>query len=103
MKEAYAFIFPSFHESFGMPLVEAMACGVPVITSNVTACPEITGNAGLYIDPHDTTALRSAMQKLMEDTALHNLLAANALERVKDFSWEKTARLHETLFSRYIV
>ncbi len=103
MKEAYAFIFPSLHESFGMPLLEAMACGVPVITSNVTACPEIAGNAGLLVHPHHTAELSAAMQQIMTDTALHQQLAANALERAKDFSWEKTARLHETLFFRYIV
>ena len=103
MKEAYVFIFPSFHESFGMPLLEAMACGVPIITSNSTACPEITGNAGLFIDPHSTSELKDAMQKLMADAVLHKQLSENALERAKGFSWEKTARLHETLFLRSIV
>jgi glycosyltransferase involved in cell wall biosynthesis len=101
MKEAYAFIFPSLHESFGMPLVEAMACGVPLITSNTTACPEIMGDAGMAVDPLSVADIRHAMEKIMNDSALHDALVQKALLRAKDFSWEKTARLHETIFRRY--
>ena len=100
MKEAYAFIFPSIHESFGMPLVEAMACGVPVITSNSTACPEIIANAGILVNPLSAEEIKNAIVKLLQDKNLHDELAKNALERAKDFSWEKTARLHEEIFKR---
>ena len=100
MKEAYAFIFPSIHESFGMPLVEAMACGVPVITSNSTACPEIIANAGILVNPLSSEEIKNAIIKLLQDKNLHDELAKNALERAKDFSWEKTARLHEEIFKR---
>jgi glycosyltransferase involved in cell wall biosynthesis len=103
MKGAYSFVFPSIHESFGMPLLEAMACGVPVITSNTTACPEIVRDAGILVDPHSAIELSAAMKNMMQDKALHDSLSKNALERAKDFSWEKTARLHEELFKRHLV
>ncbi|MDB5228835.1 MAG: hypothetical protein JWN78_3028 [Bacteroidota bacterium] len=103
MKGAYTFIFPSIHESFGMPLLEAMACGVPVITSNTTACPEVCDHAGIFVDPLSVSEIQSAIEKIMQDKELHDQLSKNALERTKDFSWEKTARLHEELFKRHIV
>lgn len=102
MKEAYAFIFPSHHESFGMPLVEAMACGVPVITSNTTACPEIVKDAGIAVDPTSTDALKAAIEKICTDKAWREELSKRALERAKDFSWAKSARLHETLFKQVL-
>jgi glycosyltransferase involved in cell wall biosynthesis len=101
MRSAYAFIFPSIHESFGMPLVEAMACGTPVITSNTTACPEIVQDAGLLVDPYSVNEIRQAIEKITTDEALRKTLAARAEERAKDFSWEKTARLHLEVFRRF--
>jgi glycosyltransferase involved in cell wall biosynthesis len=103
MKGAYAFVFPSLHESFGMPLLEAMACGVPLITSNTTACPEIAGNAGILVDPQSAEAVKEAIRTILADLPLHDELSKNALGRAKDFSWEKTARLHEELFKRQIL
>jgi glycosyltransferase involved in cell wall biosynthesis len=102
MKEAYAFIFPSIHESFGMPILEAMACGVPVITSNTTACPEITANAGVLVNPFSVEEIKNAMENLMQNKMLHDELSANALERARDFNWEKCARLHEEIFKRFL-
>jgi glycosyltransferase involved in cell wall biosynthesis len=102
MKEAYAFVFPSFHESFGMPLVEAMACGVPVITSNKTACPEIVKDAGLFVQPESVEDLQRALEKICTDKELRDSLAQHALERAKDFSWAKSARLHETVFTQQL-
>jgi glycosyltransferase involved in cell wall biosynthesis len=101
-KEAYGFIFPSIHESFGMPMLEAMACGVPVITSNITACPEIVQDAGLCVDPYSVKSLQKAMEQLMADKLLHDDLSGKALERAAHFSWEKTARLHEVIFQRFV-
>lgn len=101
MRGAYAFIFPSIHESFGMPLVEAMASGTPVITSNTTACPEIVQDAGLFVDPYSTESIRESIRSLCRDHALRDELARKALERARDFSWEKTARLHLEVFKRY--
>lgn len=102
MKEAYTFIFPSIHESFGMPLVEAMACGVPVITSKTTACAEIVANAGILVNPLSSVEIKNAIIKIMLNKKLHDDLAANSLERAKNFSWEKCARLHEEIFKRFV-
>jgi len=101
MKEAYAFVFPSLHESFGMPLVEAMACGVPIITSNTTACPEIVENAGVLVNPLSTVELTNAIQQLITNKSLQHKLSELALKRAESFNWQKTARLHETIFLRY--
>lgn len=101
LKSAYAFVFPSIHESFGMPLLEAMACGVPVITSNSTACKEIASDAAILVNPNEATEIRNAMQLLMNDKNLHDSLSKNALEKASMFSWEKSAFLHAAVFKRY--
>lgn len=101
MKNAYAFIFPSLHESFGMPLVEAMACGTPLITSNTTACPEIVKDAGITLNPEDEQAIANAIVQ-MENSETHERLSKAALARAQDFSWEKSALLHLEIFKRVI-
>jgi glycosyltransferase involved in cell wall biosynthesis len=101
MRGAYAFIFPSIHESFGMPLVEAMASGTPVITSSVSACPEIVQDAGLFVDPYSVSEIQQAIEKICSDPALQKSLSQKALLRAQDFSWEKTARLHLEVFKRF--
>jgi glycosyltransferase involved in cell wall biosynthesis len=103
MRGAFAFIFPSIHESFGMPLVEAMACGTPVITSSVSSCPEIVQDAGILVDPYSVPDIKLAIEKLSADPVLRKALSEKALERAKDFSWEKTARLHLEVFKRFII
>ncbi len=92
---ALAFIFPSLYEGFGIPVLEAGACGVPVITSNTSSLPEVAGDAALLVDPHDVDAIAEAMLRLVEDDALRAELARRGQENVKRFSWEKCAR--ETL------
>lgn len=89
------FVYPSLYEGFGLPVLEAMACGVPVITSNTSSMPEIAGDAGLLVDPHNTDEWADAMHRVLTDRALHAKLAQRGLERSKLFSWERTAR--ETL------
>ncbi|HUM52083.1 MAG TPA: glycosyltransferase family 1 protein, partial [Chitinophagales bacterium] len=101
LKEAYCFIFPSTHESFGMPLLEAMACGVPVITSNTTACKEITKDAAILVDPNSTEEIKNAMQLLMNDIALHDSFSKKSLETASSYSWEKAGFLHAEIFKRY--
>ncbi len=92
---ALAFVFPSLYEGFGLPVLEAGACGVPVITSTTSSLPEVAGDAALLVDPQDVDAIAAAMQRLVSDDALRAELSRRGLENVKRFSWEKCAR--ETL------
>jgi glycosyltransferase involved in cell wall biosynthesis len=92
---ALAFVFPSLYEGFGLPVLEAGACGVPVITSNTSSLPEVAGDAALLVDPHDVDAIAEAMYRLVTDEALRAELVRRGFENVKRFSWEKCAR--ETL------
>lgn len=93
-RRALAFIFPSLYEGFGMPIVEAMSCGCPVITSNVSACPEIAGEAGLIVDPRDEKALLEAMQLISQNPQARPERVAASLRRAGNFSWEKSAKCH---------
>ncbi len=86
-----AFIYPSLYEGFGMPPLEAMACGVPVITSNTSSLPEVVGEAALLVDPYDVEALAGAMQKIVTDADLSARLRAAGLARAAGFSWERSA------------
>jgi glycosyltransferase involved in cell wall biosynthesis len=92
---ADAMIFPSLHEGFGLPIVEAMACGCPVITSNNSAMPEVAGDAGILINPYNIEEIASAIEKVLTDFSLRNKMRQKGLNRAKMFSWERTAR--ETL------
>ncbi|MFA5358995.1 MAG: glycosyltransferase family 1 protein [Patescibacteria group bacterium] len=91
MNAASAFVFPSFYEGFGIPILEAMACGCSVITSNTTACPEVAGNAAILVDPQNTEQITEAINKILTDRTLAEELKNRGLERVKNFSWSKTA------------
>ena len=90
---ARMFVYPSLYEGFGLPPLEAMACGTPVITSNVSALPEVAGEAAILIDPLDVDALTAAIRKLWDDEALRYDLRVCGLERAREFTWERTARL----------
>lgn len=88
---ADVFVLPSIHEGFGMPLVEAMACGVPCISSNRHAPPEVIADAGLLVDPINTSDISNSMLTLANDPELLSELSKKSLERSQDFSWEKNA------------
>ena len=88
---ALAFVFPSLYEGFGFPVLEAMACGTPVICSNVSSLPEVSGDAALQIDPLDLEALADAMYRVATDEALRMTLVERGLEQVQRFSWEQCA------------
>ena len=89
---ARALIFPSHYESFGIPLVEAMACGCALVTSNTSACPEVAGDAALLVDPDDVDAVAAAMERVAFDEALVRDLEARGLQRAQAFSWTRSAQ-----------
>jgi glycosyltransferase involved in cell wall biosynthesis len=89
---ARALVFPSRYESFGIPIVEAMACGCPVITSSTSACPEVAGGAAILVDPDDVEGLASAMYRVSLDDPLVRDLQQRGLRRAADFSWTASAR-----------
>jgi glycosyltransferase involved in cell wall biosynthesis len=86
------FVYPSVYEGFGLPPLEAMACGTPVITSGVSSLPEVVGEAGLLVDPDDTQALTEAMERVLADTRQHELMRAAGLAQAQLFSWPEAAR-----------
>jgi glycosyltransferase involved in cell wall biosynthesis len=92
---ATCFVLPSLYESFGLAMVEAMACGCPVVASRTGAMPEIAGDAALYCDPRDPGTIAEAILRLANDRELRRALAASGIARAADFSWERCAR--ETL------
>ncbi|MBL0058307.1 MAG: glycosyltransferase family 4 protein [Elusimicrobia bacterium] len=85
--------YPSLYEGFGLPLLEAMGCGCPVLTSNVSSLPEVVGNAGVQVDPMDVDGLSAAMSRLLDDPAERERLRALGLERAKGFGWDQCAAL----------
>jgi glycosyltransferase involved in cell wall biosynthesis len=91
-KLAETFLFPSISEGFGLPILEAMTCGTPVITGNLTAIPEVAGEAALLIDPHQPDRIAEAMERLNYDPALRQTLIQRGKERAALFSWMRTAR-----------
>ena len=92
---ATVFVYPSLFEGFGLPPLEAMACGTPVITSNVSSLPEVVGDAALLADPRSVDELANAMERLLADVGLRRRCREKGLARVAAFTWERTAR--ETL------
>jgi alpha-1,3-rhamnosyl/mannosyltransferase len=88
LKSATGLVFPSLAEGFGLPVLEAFAAGVPVITSNTTSLPEVAGDAAISIDPNDTAAMRDAMRELLEDPDRANQLRVRGLDRARQFTWD---------------
>ncbi len=92
------FLYPSLRESFGIPMLEAMACGIPVITSNTSSMPEVGGNAALFIDPYKPEEITQAMHKLLSDISLRDSLILRGFENARKFSWRAMA---ENVLSLY--
>jgi glycosyltransferase involved in cell wall biosynthesis len=89
---ATSFVYPSYFEGFGLPVLEAMQCGTPVIAGNRTSIPEIAGEAALLFDPFDSRALTEALARVIDDRELRATLKRRGLERAGQFSWQDTAR-----------
>jgi len=89
---AEAFVLPSLYEGFGLPPLEAMACGTPVVTSNVSSLPEVVGDAGLMVEPADVESLAVAIERVLEDGGLRREMVQRGLARAKEFTWERAAR-----------
>lgn len=94
--------FPSLYEGFGFPVLEAMACGTPVVTSNISSLPEVAGDAALMIDPYDIDALTDALQKLITDDALRTRLITLGFAQSAQFSWEEAARSLRQIYQRVL-
>ncbi len=99
-QQASVFVFPSLYEGFGLPVLEAMACGCPVITSNTSSLPEVVGKAGILVNPHNTTELADAMTQVLTDASLAQTLRTMGREQAEKFSWEKTARATADLYEK---
>lgn len=100
--EATLFVFPSLYEGFGLPLLEAMACGVPVISSNASCLPEVAGEAAVLLAPQDTAVWATAMQSLIDNPIDRAQLVASGFAQAKQFTWHKAARQLRTLYHHLI-
>lgn len=94
------FVYPSYFEGFGLPPLEAMKCGTPVITGNATSLPEVVGDAGIMVDPFDTEAMMSALRSMNERDDLRSELSRKGIERAQMFSWEDAAQKTLDVFER---
>jgi len=92
---ALAFLFPSLYEGFGLPPLEAMACGIPVLTSNVCSLPEVVGEAGILVNPLDIEAIGDGISRLVGNSDLRRELSNKGLSRAQKYSWDLTARATE--------
>ena len=97
---ALCFVYPSYFEGFGLPPLEAMQCGAPVIAGNRTSLPEVVGDAGLLVDPFSDSALGAALARLIDDSELRSVLRAKGLERARLFDWRETARQTLEIYRR---
>ncbi|MBN1122532.1 MAG: glycosyltransferase family 4 protein [Anaerolineae bacterium] len=99
---AEVFAFPSLYEGFGLPPLEAMACGTPVVASNVSSVPEVVGEAGLLVDPTSVEAIREAVERVLDDQSLRTSLREKGLEQARRFTWKKAAEQLKSTYDRLL-
>lgn len=95
-------MFPSLWEGFGFPVLEAMACGTPVITSNISSMPEVAGDAAILVDPYSIDEISQAMTKTANSVELTSQLSELGLARAKEFNWNKTGLATVEVLARYL-
>ena len=100
--ESTVLIFPSFYEGFGLPVLESMACGTPVICSNTTSLPEVGGDAAVYCDPNNIEDIKNKIEIVLNNKELQNNMRDKGLLRAKLFSWEKSAQMHLEVFKEVL-
>ena len=100
---ATCFVYPSFFEGFGLPVLEAMQCGAPVIAGNRTSIPEVVGKAGLLFDPFDTNSLVQALTRMLDNSEYRAALRIQGLERAREFDWKQTARMTLQAYQKAVV
>lgn len=99
---AIALVFPTLWEGFGIPVLEAMACGTPVITSNCSSLPEVTGDAGIVVDPYNCEEIAEAMKAIANDSDLRSRLSTLGLQRAAQFSWQKTGQRTAEVLAQFL-
>ncbi|MGB0563242.1 MAG: glycosyltransferase family 4 protein, partial [Spirulinaceae cyanobacterium] len=102
INQAIALVFPSLWEGFGLPVLEAMACGTPVITSNLSSLPEVAGEAAILINPYQVGEITEAMQAVATDGQLWRSLQVAGLKQAQQFSWQKTAQATAAVLGQYL-
>lgn len=102
MNGAEAFVFPSLYEGFGMPPLEAMACGTPVIVSGSASLPEVVGDCGLIVDAYSEESIADAMEKIADNEELRKQLSEKGISRAREFSWKKSAEKLYTIYERLV-
>lgn len=102
INQAIALVFPSLWEGFGLPVLEAMACGTPVITSNISSLPEVAGDAAILINPYHIEEIIAAMKIIINDSETRKQLSEKGLKRANQFTWEKTGLATVEVFKKYL-
>ena len=98
-----AFVFPSLYEGFGLPPLEAMACGTPVLTSNISSLPEVVGDAAVLVDPYNPRSIADGMELILTDTELRETLKERGLKRVRQFSWQESVTRVRNIYEQIYV